>query len=360
MLHHLMSSPPHSLDISTFNDAELEILERLAGKDTRGLEDGPRVGILGAEEYLNDVKEGFQRIPNRPKKPKKWSDGEEGKVEREKWLKKVHKWEENYQMAHVAPSIIPTYFSAIRVYEYNVTGLNQTRFKRSAHDNIDRIDWKKWWEDMDRETAEEEKALQETSSSEGSFTIQQPRNWFSLSSDQSTQKTNKKKPKPHFSVPEPPGPHKSSPRGPMYEPQLFTPIRWEVHYVNLTKMNRIYDENPNHTFDYSKDFFTLEYSSDTAPFQLTDLTIGNWLDLAKDIGMEMPAKHPGRLMIEEAGEEETMKKGKGKKKPKKVKETFWDVYLKRAFINSGHHLDFEKSSVEEGEESCWRCDDGEE
>ena len=355
MLNRLMSDTTTPLDISAFSEEELDVLERLALKDTTVLEDDPSVGIMSAEEYLNDVKAGFSNIPNRPKKPKKWSDGEKGEKEREKWLKKVHKWEENYQMAHVGPSIIPTYFSAIRVYEYNITGMEKTTFKRNAQDNVERINWKDWWEQLDKEIAEEEKQLQEPSSKE--FTIQQPRNWFPLSDDQSTQKKKQKKKKVHFAVPEPHGPHKSSPRGPMYENQLFTPLRWEVHFVNLTKMNLLYEEDPKRVFDPSKDFFALEYSSDTAPFNMKALTMGDWLDLAKRIGMEMPAKGPkSGLLVDE--EEEIMKKGK--KKPKKDGETFWDVYLRRAFVNCGHHLDFGESRNADVEESCWGCDNGDE
>jgi len=337
MLNRLLSETTTPLDISAFSEQELEILERLAQKDPKVLEDGgPTVGIMGAEDYLNDIKTGFSNIPDRPKTPKKWKDGEKGEKEREKWLRKVHKWEENYQMAHVAPSIIPTYFSAIRVYEYNVTGLEKTTFKRTTKDNVERINWKDWWEQLDKEIAEEERLTQDPPPSKGFTVQQQARNWFPHSDDASTQRKNIKKPKPHFPVPEPPGPHKSSPRGPMYEPQLFTPVRWEVHFVNLTEMNDLYAENPSRVFDYSKDFFRLEYSSDKEPFNMQHLTMGNWLDLAKNIGMEMPAKRPkSGLLVDEEGEEIM------KKKPKKDEETFWDVYLRRAFVNSGHHLDFD-------------------
>ena len=355
MLNHLLTENINPLDISSFSELELKILERLANKDPAVLEDTPRLGILGAEEYLNDVKEGFQKIPDRPKKPEKWSDGEEAELEKEKWKKEERKREENYQMAHVGPSIIPAYFSAIRVYEYNVSGLEQTTFKRSTQENVEGINWKKWWEQLDKEIAEEEKL--ETPPSKG-FTFQQSPNLFSLSDNPSPQKKkNTKKPKPRLPVAEPPGPHKYSPRGPMYEPQLFTPLRWEVHYVNLTEMNRIYDDNPNHNFDYSRDFFTLEYSSDAPPFNLKDLTIGGWLDLAKNVGTEMPATNPGhKLSVDEEAEE--MMKGKGKRPKKdKDKETFWDVYLRRAFVNCGHHLDFGESSVSEVTEGCRGCDD---
>ena len=98
-------------------------------------------------------------------------------------------------------------------------------------------------------------------------------------------------------------------------------------------------------WDYANDFFKMEYSSDAAPYHMKDLTVGTWLDLAIKIGKEKAVGKTEMYELE-ITEEKKSKKGKGERRgakeggAKKDKETFWDVFLRRAFINSGHKLDF--------------------
>ena len=206
----------------------------------------PSSELLGAEEYITDLKEMFESIPERPK-PKKWTNGKKGKSEREKWEKKVVKYEENYQIVQVAPSIIPAYFSAIRVFEYNVSELAGVQFQRQGREVIERTNWTEWWAQMDRDLAEEKEM------SEG-LTFQTSFDNFPSEEDlhphhqdlsiEKKKKKSKKKPTPP-SIRLPPGPHKSAPRGPIYDSQLFTPLRWEVHFVNLTAINAEYEKDPD-------------------------------------------------------------------------------------------------------------------
>jgi endopolyphosphatase len=371
------------LNISNLSPSEMTSLVRLSERDISTLLDWhDDLHILGAEEYLSDLKNSFEQIPA-PPKPKKWKKGRKGEKQRKKWEKKVREYEENYQVVQVAPSIIPAYFSGIRVFEYNVSALEGQQFARDTT-NVERPNWKEWWAQMDREIAGEMGLERSTDHVDGQLTIQRS-DVFNLDeldaeaedfeamriSRQQHSKAKDAKPKKPSPIHIPAGPHKSAPRGPLYESQLFSTTRWEVHFVNLTEVNALYKDNPKRSWDYGKDFFKLEYSSDAAPYEMKDLTMSTWLDLARKVGKEKKANNTElfaeiddedefedvELHYSESDEEDSdmedardetgrvrriTKKHKGKKDKKGRKsETYWDVFLRRAFINSGHAVDFD-------------------
>jgi endopolyphosphatase len=355
MLKYLLYSDQRP-DFSTFTDSELDILQRLTHRSPTELLDLPDTDFqaLGTEEYLIELKGMFQAIPERPK-PKGKSD-----KKRKKWEEKVREYEENYQVVQVSPSIIPAYFTAIRVTEYNISGLEGEKFERFENELIERTNWTEWWAQMDREIAEEQTLEHDKTIDESrGLTFQQsgsnPDRYFGDVSvlDSYRRMLAKKPKKPPPSPRLPPEPHKSAPRGPLYESQVFTPLRWEVHFVNLTTMNTLYEEDPERQWDYGKDLFRMEYSSDAAPYYMKDLTVGTWLDLGIKIGDDQAVNksemQDGWVSDSDGdyGDEvakKKPKKGKGKKGKDKGKETdqetYWDVFLRRAFINSGHQLDF--------------------
>jgi endopolyphosphatase len=330
----------------SMSHSELEILTRLSEYSSLStLLDSPDFRAFGAEEYITDLKEMFESIPERPK-PKK------GKKDKKDWQKKVAKYEENYQIVQVAPSIIPAYFSAIRVFEYNVSELAGVQFHRQGYEVIERTNWTEWWAQMDRELTEEKETSEGLTFQTSFDTFPSEENLHPHHQDLSIEKKkkkSKKKPAPP-SIRLPPGPHKSAPRGPIYESQLFSPIRWEVHFVNLTAINEEHEKYPERKWDYGKDFFKMEYSSDAAPYNMKDLTVGTWLDLGIKIGKEKTVDKTKMAELEIV-DEMNRKRGKGDKKGKdsgdakkggarKDKETFWDVFLRRAFVNCGHKLEF--------------------
>jgi len=285
--------------------------------------------VRGAEEYITALKESFDQVPRPPEPPKKWKDGKKGERQRKRFEKKCREYEENYQVVQVAPSIVPTYWTGIRVIEYNISALNGVQFSRNT-EPMQRINWTEWWLQMDKELEAEQLLTGNEAAYEGAWTMQQPNTIPEEDPDLTTAKKKKKKlKKPNNPIYVPPGPHKNAPRGPVYEPQLFTPTRWEVHFVNLTAANAEHDADPSSEWDYGKGFFQLEYASDDAPYAMGDLTMKTWLELARDISEEKLVKNATKLS--------TPDKEKGKKKEE---ETYWEVFLRRAFINSGHHLDF--------------------
>lgn len=321
------------LDPSTFSLSELNILNRLLTRDISTIVDSPSdYTALGVEEYLVELKEIFRSLPSPPKPPKKWKSGKKGEKQQKKYDEKVREYQENYQVVQVSPSIIPAYFSAIRVFEYNISGLEGHQFNRD--EIVERPNWTEWWAQLDEEIAKEKRATRR-------LAFQQSQ----LEADVFDQGAEEPlmKPKKPPSLKLPPGPHKSAPRGPVYEPQLLTPLRWEVHFVNLTAANELYIADPQKEWNYSKDFFRTEYGSDAAPYYMKDLTVRSWLRLARNIGNEKAVDKTELLDIgsEEMGEE---KMGEGSeetgKKGMADMETYWDVFLRRAFVNSGHQIEF--------------------
>ena len=99
---------------------------------------------------------------------------------------------------------------------------------------------------------------------------------------------------------------------------------------------------------------------------MKDLTVDTWLELARNIGkekkagksemtdsMELNMANDDIRDSEESDVDEALKRGNDKKKKKggkgkgkkgkheKKTETYWDVFLRRAFVNSGHPIDLD-------------------
>lgn len=181
-------------------------------------------------------------------------------------------WAERYSLTLVSASVVPNYFPAIRVFEYNTTGLSSHR------------------------------VLPVTESD--------PLSQFDLSNDEThpnleTEGKFQRNPKHKFITPLPPS--KSSPPGPAYSPQTFTWLSYKQYYANLTNINNDFPKSSDpveaekwhhgkhsgripHKYHeperHAKKFvFKVEYDTKTdKAFALKDLTVRSWVDLAGRIG----------------------------------------------------------------------------
>jgi endopolyphosphatase len=290
----------------------------------RGVE--PRFGIQSATSYLKDLRDSWTKLPKPPAGEAHYDlsiaellrdylrNGIEAFKKHKKHKKhkgKKHhgsddydseiggQFAERFSISHVSPSVVPNYFPTIRVYEYNITGLDKALPRNTEFS-------------QDMEQADE------------------------LAGDDDVEAERKKKKKKHrFTVPKPPS--KSAPPGPAYSAQSLTLLGFVQYYANLTRINNDSftlrsDDMDTHRWKDGKHHhgkkphalnFTYEILYDTRSdkvYNLTDLTTRSYLGLAQRIAGKKPRKSDGH---EDLGTTKKKKKNKA-----------WYTFVSRAFVNT--------------------------
>jgi len=280
---------------------ELSVTEKNSMKFTCDIEDDDDIiSTLGKIEYLDDLRESYAEI----------EDDDSGLHTR-------------YSMSYVGSSIIPTYLPGLRVWEYNITGVEEAQ--NSVYSNGQPFrPWSEVFNEIEQELArlDEEDEYQPLGEEE-----------LAMSSID-FQKKKKKKADPTW----PPNFGKHVNPGPAYVPQTFTPTRYVQYFANLTAAN-LGDKE----FTYEK-----EYSTDQSPYNMPDLVVSSWVDFARKLAREIVGNDE-ELDISAGKKKKKNKKNKKDKKKKEKKEKknkkkireshkAWQVYLKHAFISSGFEL----------------------
>lgn len=256
------------------HDADIDAYSEKQGDGT--------VSAMSKSDYLNSLRGQWSGLPSRPegleiqdfeaqevftetKKGKKRSKKEK-KIR--KYLKKIGgPWAERYSVSLVSPSLVPNFFPSMRMIEYNLTGLENvglTGDSGSDHDNQ-------------------------------SLNIQKKKKKGSG--------RRQGKGKPSFNIPEPPSP--TAPPGPAYSNQALTLLGYTQYFANLTQLNA----EASQMKEYPPIEFEIEYTTRDEIYQMKDLTVRSFLELATRIG--------------EAGDVSVSKK--------KVN-TAWRAFLERAFV----------------------------
>jgi endopolyphosphatase len=405
------------------------------GSEVGLLEDG-EVTVASASDYLLDLRRTWADLPSPPSKKKGLSiadymdaDEEESslwqtflsvfnkskkgenhkkpKSDKQKYLDKIGgKYAERYSVNLVSPSVVPNYFPTLRVFEYNITGLenlvvapvfNPSKSPRSPPEQQPLVDGG---------MMNDEAYLREVETA-----IKRKRK------KKEKDALTKKKRKYKFKVPK--GPPKGSQPGPAYRPQLLSLIGYTQYFANLTYINNDFvansvKDNVTHSVfgldiggdgdvhmskwkegkhhkhqgkkprpkPHPNEFrFEVEYDTKTdKKYKLKDLTVRSFVDLARRIGSNMPkSKEVEKGVFEDAdvddyyntsdqeydssdmvdedldkddqSEDETdieiwKKKHKGKKhkhkKKKHIKNSTWFTFVQRAFVGSMDPDDIEQ------------------
>lgn len=342
--------------LQDFKDVKKHIRKGLALAE--GMEKGEGdtdLSIASASDYLVDLRDLFAKIPTvgatrqledseDSESAQTWyeyfqsafSNSEKSKKKKDKnGLDKIGgKYAERYSMSFVSPSVVPNYFPTLRVFEYDVTGLQSA-------DATPRYSTLK-----DTELV-----------------------WANNAPSSDAQRKKKKQHK--FKVPQPPS--KSSPPGPAYSPQSLSWLGYTQYFANLTHINNdflgkssVNDQSPvgserwkegHHHGKVKKGKphpkkFRYEVEYDTFSdkvFGLKDLTVRSYVDLAKKIARskkggksaDIESESSEQDASDQAEEEEDVHSdGKGKKKKKKKKKhnkrsnKIWYAFIRRAFVNT--------------------------
>lgn len=212
---------------------------------------------------------------------------------------------ERYSIAHVTASIIPTFNPGMRVWEYNITDLEdklqQVKFEP----------WDKFFAGVKRMIEVQSNYVDEKDNDEMNW---QEIDDITIERKKKHKKKNRKKKKDHtFPKPMP----ENLPLGPAYIEQTFTPERYVQYYADLESINKGKKE-----FGYE-----IEYSTDDSLYGLKALTVEEWIKFGRKLGE--PVKDL----------KNNVNKGKKKKnngKKYKKLQQIWNAYLKHAFISSDY------------------------
>ncbi|KAK4862201.1 hypothetical protein LT330_003339 [Penicillium expansum] len=234
---------------------------------------------------------------------KKDKRGKKKDKKKQKFLDKIGgPWAERYSVSLVAPSLVPNFFPSLRVIDYNVTGLDDV-----AH-GVD-----SFTHEIDATKFGVDHAVMDTPEPSDD----------SLRSPEIQKKKKKgkdKKKKPKFKVPEPPS--STAPPGPAYSNQPFTLLGYTQYYSNLTKLHEKIaagEQGDDPRLD-----FEIEYTTSDDVYQMKDLTVRSFFQLAARIGEEgAEEKHTGDISSQ--GVDAADKK-------KKPVNDVWRTFLRRAFV----------------------------
>ncbi|KAI1083321.1 hypothetical protein F5B20DRAFT_529551 [Whalleya microplaca] len=242
--------------------------------------------IESSKDYLMELRDDWAKLPD----PVLLEQDVEELGKKNKHKKGKNKlggpWAERYQLTLISPSVVPNYFPTLRVFEYNITGLEDA----------------KTWVDGVRPSDTSDLAH-----SESELRTLELRDEPELGIEKKKKKKGKKGKKPEDSnlrIPDPPA--KGASPGPAYLPQSLTLTGFTQYYANLTYLNNdiasqdAEDEvssthwnagkhkgkKPKHEKPQPREFaYEVEYSTfDDKIYRLKDLTVKSLLDLAHRIG----------------------------------------------------------------------------
>lgn len=230
---------------------------------------------------------------------------------------------ERYSVSLVSPSLVPNYFPTIRVFEYNITGLDVSA-------NVA--------EDLNAEEPSADDDAASPDSADVAEDLENPETEDPEVEIEKKKKKNKKKKKvPKFKAPDPP-PSSTVP-GPAYCNQPLSWLSYTQYYANLTHINKQIARASRHHFRDVNDTlvdelfdFQVEYDTrDDRVFQLKDLTVRSYFDLASRVADGRQSSISSDYDHDHDIEDQKKKKKKGKK-GKKKRDRVWRVFFDRAFV----------------------------
>ncbi|KAL8639692.1 MAG: hypothetical protein Q9228_003297 [Teloschistes exilis] len=272
--------------------------------------------IQKSAEYLTELRYGWSELPDNLKRHKSEasrgprSSSNTDKKRRSKhddFLEKIGgEWGERYSVTLVSASVVPNYFPTMRVFEYNITGMEQVTGKAKMGSDDSTIS-----PSVETEKYRKSRALK---------------------------KHHSEKPKP---------PSKSQPPGPAYSVQPLSLLGYTQYFANLTEINAAFasgrhSQHRNFTYE-------VEYHTKTDKiYRLPDLTVRSYIDLATRIGDYKPKQEDVWLGASEESRSDASAAKKKKKKHKKKKEhkkkkghqsrkainKFWFTFVDRAYVGA--------------------------
>ncbi|RWA05720.1 hypothetical protein EKO27_g9385 [Xylaria grammica] len=356
-IDHFLLQDTHEIDMALISASA----SGKGGASVRGAME-EKLSIQSSADYLRELRDHWAKLPSPVALEQ---DVDEAKKRRRKGKKDKDKfggkWAERFQLTLISPSVVPNYFPSLRVFEYNITGLEDSST----------------WADATR-AAQLDEALPGDEEAPDVGELKR-----SEVPDFETEKKKKKKGKkppedPNLHLPDPPS--KGTPPGPAYLPQTLSLLGYTQYYANLTYINndlvagsededgddddaaargwnpgKHKGQTPKHGKPQPRAFgFEVEYSTfDDEIYGLDDLTVKNYVRLAHRIGQ---ASKKAKSLADDDGDEideydedededsdpdirgftkgGKHKKNKKKKHKKEKALKTWLHFLKHAFVST--------------------------
>lgn len=208
--------------LQDFEDISIEALDGVVSTESIAEVFNDRdMSITSTASYLEGLRKAWSRLPSAPASTYKKGKGNNDKRDEEAYYRRIGgEWAERFHVVHVSPSVIPNYFPTLRVFHYNITGLESAESLSAPHDapalTLDQLALEEWDEEENENESEEV------------FRI----DWENPDFTSERRKKKQKKKKPKFTTPKPPS--KSSPPGPAYSPQTLSILGYTQYFANLT------------------------------------------------------------------------------------------------------------------------------
>lgn len=282
-----------------------------------------KVSISSKTDYLQSLRNQWSSLPSAPpgifeelesasnfgdvsevEPTKKDKRGKKKEKKKQKFLDKIGgPWAERYSVSLAAPSLVPNFFPSLRVIDYNITGLDDVAHGVDMFTHV--VD--------DTAFGLDDPAIDTSGAGDDSL--------ISPEIQKKKKKGKDKKKKPKFKVPEPPS--STAPPGPAYSNQAFTLLGYTQYYSNLTKLHEQIaagDRGDDPRLDYE-----IEYTTSDDVYQMKDLTVLSFFQLASRIGEEVAEeKQTGDVNSQDADWSAVRKK--------KPVNDVWQAFLRRAFV----------------------------
>lgn len=198
------------------------------------------------EIYMQGVKDQYEEIFKRKSK------------------KKVK--DKDFAIVNVAGSVIPTFNPSFRIWEYNITNLQDEVLSITKDEHQD--SWENFFNDLDKQLDEIFKNSMNVEDDSNLL-----KNRFSIDVLKNDRSIPRKKPK-------------GLPLGPAYRPQLFSPERFIQYYLPLDEVNDKFEKLIAKGLDKESAIkesfqYEIEYTSNDEPYNLENLFVKDYLKLAK-------------------------------------------------------------------------------
>ncbi|EXJ86174.1 hypothetical protein A1O1_06544 [Capronia coronata CBS 617.96] len=302
--------------------------------------------IAAKTQYLNELRVKWSNLPRPPPgysylTPGDYESSEIPEIEKQKKKKKKHGkkkqleeflkdigglWGERFSVSLDSPSVVPNFFPTLRIVDYNITGMERDHPAPKAIGSPVK-------ESEVGSTVDLADALFDVNDNHLSLDQGAEDDVHNLKKKKKRKGKKKKhrKNKPKFPVPKPPP--KTLPPGPGYSPQPLSLLSYTQYFANLTDIHeRMHSDkkskDPFKHFHYRKLYTT----NNDSHYQMPDLTVRSWLDLAERIGRDKLSKSDVQSTEERQPQSEVESSRKKDKEKQTAKNHLWKVFVKRAFV----------------------------